>query len=812
MENSRYTVGVCDAIKKSKLLADKFKINYVGTEEILYGLLTIPNSGAYKSLIKYGVNKNTYFAHLQRTFSRNYDIGDFTPQAKGVLNDAGIIAERMGKDYVSTEHLLLAILQKKDCKATSIIMNMGVDYSALIGEVRSSVERSDVPESAAASGEGSEDKTEKKEEKEPTPLDKFGFDLTKKAREGKLDPVIGRGDEIERVIQSLSRRMKNSPVLIGDPGVGKSAVVEGLAIEIAKGSVPETLRDKIIFSVSLSGMLAGTKYRGEFEQRFKEAIDYVIAQGNIILFIDEIHNIMGAGNSGDGNMDLADMLKPILARGEIQTIGATTIDEFRKYIEPDPAMARRFQPITVDAPDPESAILILRGLKDKYEAHHGVVITDEAIKAAVNLSNRYITDRNLPDKAIDLIDEAAAKARLKYCYTPKQYTEYIEQLKRLINERNYLRSISRTEEMRRIESQIDDLKEKIEEIDERQREARSNSIPSIGENDVAEVISEWTKIPLTKISEEESVKLLGLEDELRGRVIGQDGAINAVSKAIKRARANIKDPNRPIGTFIFVGPTGVGKTELSKALADVVFGDKDSLIRIDMSEYMDKASVSKLIGAPPGYVGYEEAGILTDKVRRKPYSVVLFDEIEKANPEIFNIMLQIFDDGRLSDSKGKVVDFKNTIIILTSNVGAHEVKASQTPFYGNREREEDELKDRIYSALKLKFSPEFLNRLDDIIIFRHLSEEDCSKIADLMLEGLKKRLKEQSIDLRIAASASDLIIRKGYDEFYGARPLRRAIQRNIEDVLSEEIIAGRIKRGNSVTVYAENGRIRLDVQ
>ncbi|MBE5742164.1 MAG: ATP-dependent Clp protease ATP-binding subunit [Clostridiales bacterium] len=809
MDNIKFTDGVYQAIKNSKVLSQRCKLNYVGTEQLLYGLLTLPNCEACKCLEKFGVNLKNYSSFLKDTFNRNSTLGDFTPRAKSVISDAEEIADSSHVGFISTEHILLAILQKKDCKATNVLRKMGIDYDGITAELAEKVYNLSRGYKSEEAENVYEDVTAEKSEglAEDNPLNKFGFDLTKKARDGKLDPVIGRNKEIERIIQSLSRRTKNSPVLIGEPGVGKSAVVEGLAVEIAMGRVPDTLSDKIIFSLNLSGMLAGTKYRGEFEERFQEAIDYVVKQGNIILFIDEIHNIMGAGSTGESNMDLAEMLKPMLARGEIQTIGATTIDEYRKYIEPDSAMERRFQPITVDAPDTESAILILKGLKDKYEAHHNVIITDEAIKSAVNLSDRYITDRNLPDKAIDLIDEAAAKAKLRYRFTPTDVSEKKSQLRSLSNQKDYHVSIGEFDVARQLTEKINKIKDELDEIERKILESRSAKIPSIGEDDVAEVISEWTKIPLTKLSVSESEKLLALEDDLRDRVIGQDSAVIAVSKAIKRARASIKDPNRPIGSFIFVGPTGVGKTELSKAIANVVFGDDNSLIRIDMSEYMDKSSVSKLIGAPPGLVGYDEAGVLSDKVRRKPYSVVLFDEIEKANPEIFNLMLQILDEGRLTDNKGKLINFKNTIIILTSNVGAN--LASQKPSFGfaTEEEEEDDMRDRIYEALKRKFSPEFLNRLDDIIVFKSLSKEDCGKIADILLDKLVKRLAENDIELKIAASAADVVIEDGYDEVYGARPLKRAIQRRIEDLLSEEIISGRISAGDSITVYADNGRI-----
>lgn len=802
MNNFKCTEGLIQAFKNSQIISQRCKLGYVGTEELLYGLLLLPNCDACKYLITYGVNKSNYFALLQKTFSTERKVSDYnTPRVKGALEDAEKIAEKAGVGFVSTEHLLLALLKKRDCMASSLLRKMNIDYDGLVTALESKV----FSAKRVFAGEGESQPEEKK--KESTPLDKFGYDLTEKARQGKLDPVIGRSREIERIIQTLSRRTKNNPVLIGESGVGKSAVVEGLALEIANGTVPSTLRDKTIFSLNLSGVLAGTKYRGEFEQRFKEAVDYVIERGDIIVFIDEIHNIMGAGATGDGSMDLAEMLKPMLARGEFQIIGATTIDEYGKYIEPDPAMERRFQPILVEAPDQETAVKILKGLRDKFEAHHDVQIRDEAIEAAVKLSERYITDRNLPDKAIDLIDEAASKARLKFSYTPHDLPEKEQKLETLIAEKEYNESIGNVEQANVTRRAIQTLRDEIERIEDGLLEARSCTTPSIGEDEVAEIVAEWTKIPITRISASESEKLANLEDDLRERVIGQDGAINSVARAIKRARANVKDPNRPIGTFIFVGPTGVGKTELSKALSEVVFGDKDSLIRLDMSEYMDKSSVSKLIGAPPGYVGYEETGVLSDKVRRKPYSVVLFDEIEKADSEIFNLMLQILDEGRLTDNRGKLVNFKNTIIILTSNVGAAITTEKNDYGFASDEKKEQDLKDRIYEALKRKFSPEFLNRLDDIIVFKSLSREDCGKIVDVMLAKLRSRLAENGISLKVAQSATDLIINEGYDETYGARPLRRAIQRRIEDMLSEEIISGRIIRGDEITVYADDGKI-----
>lgn len=823
MNEFKCTQGVVYAIKNAQVISRKYKLNYVGTEEILYGLLCLPKCGSCKALNMHGVDKDNYFVFLKDTFRYNDTTGGFTPKAKAVVNkDAEYLADYSKTKYISTEHILLAIINKRDCVAMSILRRMNIDFNSLKHMLEDMIFRRYKASEEALSEDA--DKNIDREEKiaesnadndsedtfdKENPLSKFGYDLTERARDGKLDPVIGREKEINQIIQSLSRRTKNSPVLVGEPGVGKSAVVEGLALEIVSGTVPDVLRNKTIFSLDISGMLAGAKYRGELEERFKTAIDYVISRGDIILFIDEIHNIMGAGSTSEGGIDIAEMLKPMLARGELQTIGATTIDEYRTYIEKDPAVERRFQPITIEAPSTENSVLILQGLKDKYEAHHNVRITDEAIKAAVTLSDRYITDRNLPDKAIDLIDEAAAKARLKYCYTPREYSEKTAQLRTAQNELNYVLSMGEeyADEKRQLLERIDTLRDEMDSIYERTIEARSNSTPDITEEDIAEIVSEWTKIPVTRITSDESDKLSNLESELHDRVIGQDVAVNAVARAIKRSRTCIKDPNRPIGSFIFVGPTGVGKTELSKALADIVFGDKNCLIKIDMSEYMEKNSVSKLIGAPPGYVGYDEPGILTDRVRRKPYSVVLFDEIEKADSEIFNLMLQILDEGRLTDSKGKLIDFRNTIIILTSNVGA--AIASKKPSFGftGEGDKEKETKEKISEALKSKFSPEFLNRLDDIIVFHSLSREDCGKVVDVLLEKLIKRLAENGIKLKVAGSAADVIIAKGYNEVYGARPLKRAITSLIEDMLTDALIDGRIKSGDDILVYAENGKV-----
>ena len=643
-------------------------------------------------------------------------------------------------------------------------------------------------------------------------LAQYGTNLTQKAREGKIDPVIGRKKEIDKIIQVLSRRTKNNPVLIGEPGVGKSAVVEGLAQAIVANQVPDLLKGKIVFSLDLASMVAGSKYRGDFEERLKNAIDSIKENGNIILFIDEIHNLVGAGSTSDGNLDAANILKPMLARGELQTIGATTLEEYRKYIEKDAALERRFTPVQVDEPSVEDTVEILRGLRDKYEAHHKVVITDEAIIAAATLSDRYITDRYLPDKAIDLIDEAASRARLDSYNTPVEIKELEEKLKRLNAEKTKAARGENYTQAQKLVDEINAVHAKIKSLDSEWKEGAHASPPQIGSNEIAKIVSSWTGVPVLKLTEQESEKLLHLEENLHKRIIGQDEAVSAVSRAIRRARAGLAEANRPIGSFIFVGPTGVGKTDLAKALAEAMFGDEKLMIRLDMSEYMEKHTVSKLIGAPPGYVGYDDnnGGQLTERVRRKPYSVVLFDEIEKAHPDVFNILLQILDDGRLTDSKGRVINFKNTIIIMTSNIGAGQIKKMSGLGFASSDADDgyDSMKQNTMEALRQSFKPEFLNRLDDIIIFRKLTKEETGAICVKIIDGLRARLKMRNISIEVTPAAMDKLIDEGYSDEYGARPLKRIVQKRVEDRLSDEILAGRILSGEKVTVdYADGNYV-----
>ena len=819
-------------VEKALVAAEKFAAEtggIVGTEHILLGLYAVKDGIASVLMQKFGVTENMILQHLEHYSSPT--VG-YSPKSKNAIQMAFAVGAETGKEYVGTEHLLLAILSNTKSLAVEYLMEAGVDVRALAVATSQAVYRPNAnkrpdqgtrtfkiefgpmdnmraPGSVGRSeSEGPNVKVVSGSEAVLGELAKFGTDLTFKAKQGKLDPVIGRSKEIERVIQILCRRTKNNPVLIGEPGVGKSAIAEGLAQKITEDKVPEVLKGKIVFSLDLASVVAGTKYRGEFEERFKNALDGIKRAGNIILFIDEIHTLVNAGGA-EGAIDAGNILKPMLARGEIQTIGATTLEEYRKYIEKDAALERRFQPIIVDQPSVEDTVEILKGLRDKYEAHHNVKITDEAIIAAANLSDRYISDRFQPDKSIDLIDEAASRKRIFAFSLPTDVKELGEKIKQLEADKEEASLAENYLKANEIKTELDKLKKLYEEGKNSYDKTKENANLSIGEEDIAEIVSNWTGVPLTKITETESNKLLHLEDTLKSRVIGQDNAVSAVARAIKRARAGLKDPKRPIGSFIFLGPTGVGKTELSKALAEAMFGDENLMIRVDMSEYMDKANVSKMIGSAPGYVGYDEGGQLTERVRRKPYSVILFDEIEKAHPDVFNIMLQILEDGRLTDSHGRTVSFKNTIIIMTSNIGSSEIVSMPKVGFGSLDDEDsyDDMKEKQMSALRRTLKPEFINRIDEVVIFRSLDKADMHRICNLMLASTAKRLKDMNITVSVSDAAKDLLVEKGYDSQYGARPLRRTIQKMLEDKLSEEILSGNLKVGGKIKVDADGDKL-----
>ena len=830
MDTSYFSDHLRQAVALAEEAAKHYKTNYIGSEHILMAMLCVTDSTASRLLVGAGVDINKFRTVFKRNLQHDSPVQGFTPRTKkifGLAREYSLQSEEANA-ITGTEHVLLAILTMDDCLAVWILRSLGADINAITRRTErfiapADAEEEDEAEPPAAEREdyerrrrelmrriasSNQEKPASSGELDETLL-AYGIDLTQRAREGKLDHVIGRRKEIEKVVQILSRRTKNNPVLIGEPGVGKSAVVEGLAQAIVSGRVPELLRGKTVFSLDLTGLVAGARYRGDFEERLKSVVDAIQKNSNIILFIDEIHMIVGAGGSSDSNMDASNILKPMLARGQLQTVGATTLEEYRKYIEKDAALERRFTPVIVDQPSVADTITILHGVKDKYEAHHNVVITDEAIEAAAQLSDRYITDRFLPDKAIDLIDEAASRARLNSYNGPEEVRELEDKLVRLKADREKAHKWQDPERVRALSGEIEVLSVQIEARRRAWARGRDVTHLAIGRDDIAEIVSGWTGVPVVKLTEKESDRLMHLEEELHRRIVGQDEAVTAVAKAIRRARAGLKDAGKPIGSFIFVGPTGVGKTDLSKALAESMFGDERLLVRLDMSEYMEKASVSKLIGAPPGYVGYEESGgQLTDRIRTKPYSVVLFDEIEKAHPDVFNILLQILDDGRLTDSRGREVSFKNTVIILTSNVGAHEVKdAAPLGFRSADEAQAyEDMKSRIEEALKRQFKPEFLNRLDDIIIFHKLSREDAAHICEKIVESLAKRLKAKEITLKVSARAMSLLVEEGYSEEFGARPLKRAVRRRIEDPLSEEVLRGRVSAGKTVIVDEEDGK------
>ena len=767
--------------------------NYIGTEHILYGLVKEGEGIAAKVLNNKGITEEKVRVKIEEILGIGRAIKEtlgFTPRTKRVLENAFLEAKRIGYNYIGTEHLLLAIMKEGDCVAVRIITELNVEISKIYNEIAKVINEEESDREIKKDlerGKGSYSLT-------PT-LNQFGEDITLQAEDGKFDNIIGREKEIERIIQILSRRTKNNPCLIGEPGVGKTAIVEGLAEKVVLGEVPESLKNKRIVSVDISGMVAGAKYRGDFEERIKKALNEVKKVEDVILFIDEIHTIVGAG-AAEGAIDASNILKPLLARGEIQLIGATTIEEYRKYIEKDSALERRFSPVDVGEPTEKETIEIIKGIRDKYEAHHNVKITDEAVNSAVTLSVRYITDRFLPDKAIDLIDEAASQVRMKIFTEPDEIKTLEEKLEIISKEKEeaiYNQEFEKAAKLRDSEQQT---REKLEEETTKWRKAKNKDITEIGEENIAEIISKWTGIPAQRLTEDENQKLQHLEDKLHERVIGQNEAVEAVAKAIRRGRVGLKDPKRPIGSFLFLGPTGVGKTELSKALSEILFDNENSMIRLDMSEYMEAHSVSKLIGSPPGYIGYDGGGQLTEKIRRKPYSVVLFDEIEKAHPDVMNILLQILEDGHLTDSQGREVDFKNTVIIMTSNLGARHITDKKSLGFGNTEndKEYEELKKEVIKELKHELRPEFINRIDEIIVFHKLNKQDIENIAQIMLKQVEERLQKQKYIVEIDDRVVKTIIEQGFDSNFGARPLRRTIQNLVEDRISEEILAGNLKK------------------
>ena len=811
----RYTPQAKEALSLAVGMAESLNHGYVGTEHLLIGLLQEGTGVAARVLEENGVEESKVVELVSQLISPNTSVqmaenAAYTPRARRVIENSYREAVRFKAAQIGTEHILIAILREGDCVASRLLNTMGISVQKLYIDLLAAMGE-DAP---SIKDEMQRGNSGKRGSSTPA-LDSYSRNLTQMALDGKLDPVIGREHEIQRVIQILSRRTKNNPCLIGEPGVGKTAVVEGLAQRIAAGDVPDTIADKRVMTLDLSGMVAGSKYRGEFEERIKKVIAEVVEAKDVLLFIDEIHTIIGAGGA-EGALDASNILKPSLARGELQLIGATTINEYRKYIEKDSALERRFQPVTVDEPSEEESIAILKGLRSRYEEHHRVEITDDALEAAVKLSSRYINDRFLPDKAIDLIDEAASKVRLSNYTKPSKIKDYEAQIDDLEEEKESAIRDEAYEKAGDIKKKQEKLKEKIRLTLEKWEKEKETRKLVVGENEVADVVAGWTKIPVKKLAQEESERLKNLEGILHERVVGQEEAVTAVSKAIRRGRIGLKDPKRPIGSFLFLGPTGVGKTELSKALAEAMFGTESALIRVDMSEYMEKHSVSKMIGSPPGYVGYEEGGQLSEKVRRNPYSVILFDEIEKAHSDVFNILLQVLDDGHITDAQGRKIDFKNTIIIMTSNAGAENIIAPKRLGFGvatDAKADHEFMKGRVMEEVKRLFKPEFLNRIDEIIVFHQLTKEHMKGIADIMLRGIEKRSKEQlGITLTVNEAAKDLLIDKGYDDKYGARPLRRTIQSLLEDKMAEEILDGKLKKGVNVEVDCEEGKLTFTVK
>ena len=812
----KFTNRAEKAIEIANDIALELGHTYIGTEHILYGLAKEGTGVASKVLQNQNVTDEEILQEIEMLIGTGEPLSEdeslgFTPRSKRVIENAFMEARKLGSEFIGTEHMLIGIMQEGDSVAVRIMMDLNIDPRKLYNEIVKVINEDGMDSNTTRQADrnsGSFNST-------PT-LNQFGSDLTKQAREGKLDPVIGRKNEIDRVTQILSRRTKNNPCLIGEPGVGKTAVVEGLAEKIVADDVPEMLKNKRVVALDISGMVAGAKYRGDFEERIKKCLSEVRKAGDVILFIDEIHTIVGAG-SAEGAVDAANILKPLLARGEVQVVGATTLNEYRKYIEKDSALERRFSPVTVGEPTEEETIKILEGLRDKYEAHHNVKITEGAIKAAVDLSIRYINDRFLPDKAIDLMDEAASRVKMRTYTMPDSIKEIEEKIATLDRDKEEAIRVQDFEKAATLRDKENEQKDKLEKEKKKWQSKNSKNVMSLTDEDIAEVIASWTGIPVSKITQDENEKLKHLEETLHKRVIGQNEAVEAVSKAIRRGRVGLKDPNRPIGSFLFLGPTGVGKTELSKALAEALFGNEDAMIRVDMSEYMEPHSVAKLIGSPPGYVGYDEGGQLTEKIRRKPYSVILFDEIEKAHPDVMNMLLQILDDGRLTDAQGRTVNFKNTVIIMTSNVGARMITDKNVLGFSQgadnkegQEKEYENIKKDVMSELKKQFRPEFINRIDDIIVFHKLTDEDIGKIIEIMLKQVQKRLKEQEYNVEIDSSVKDLVAKKGIDSNYGARPLKRAIQSNVEDKIAEAILDGKIVPHKKVKIVAENEEVKVE--